>query len=123
MYMRQAQDRAVAAKAAAQEAKATREKQEEGSDGGLNVEGTREASSVSDAARPDAASRPDAAGRPDGAGRPAAVESAAAHESYEGHGGVAHALMRAAETYAAMAQRGVMPPALAPGGTGISLQI
>ena len=112
------QDRAVAAKAAAQEARAAREKQEENSEAAGGVEGTERAQAATPAEN---LSRHDAAGAatgPDGA-----AGSAESRESSSGRGGIAHALVRAAETYAAMAQRGVMPTALAPGGTGISLQI
>lgn len=114
------QDRAVAAKAAIQEARATREKQEENGEAAGGVESTESAQGATPAenlSRRDAA---EAATGPDGA---TAAGSAGSRESSAGHGGVAHALLRAAETYAAMAQRGVMPTALAPGGTGISLQI
>lgn len=124
-----AQDRAVAAKAATQEAKAAREKQEDGEDasgpaGVAGVAGVEEGSGADGvaagaAARPETADRPAAAAASAGPGR---FDSAV--EAREGRtGGIAHALFRAAETYAAMAQRGVMPTALAPGGTGISLQI
>lgn len=118
-----AQDRAVAAKAAAQEARAAREKQEDTDEAAGGVESARNAEGAQAASPTEALSRRDAADAPSG---PAEAESAGSRESStspEGRGGIAHALMRAAETYAAMAQRGVMPTALAPGGTGISLQI
>lgn len=117
-----AQDRAVAAKASAQEARATREKREDNGDGASGVAGVEEASGPEEGARAGAAVRPEGAARVDGPEAVTRPESAASHESRAG-GGIAHALVRAAETYAAMAQRGVMPTALAPGGTGISLQI
>ena len=104
-----AQDRAVAAKAAAQEARATREKREDAEEDATGVaEGARAAAPAAD---PRAQVSPSATGT--GRDETAAVS----HETD------AHALTRAAEAYAAMAQRGVMPTALAPGGTGISLQI
>ncbi|MBD5647558.1 MAG: catalase [Desulfovibrio sp.] len=121
-----AQDRAVAAKAAAQEAKAAREKQEDTEDEATGPAGVAESSgaegvtATGGATRTDTAGRPAAADNPEGAHR---FDSAEAREGQTGRGGIAHALFRAAETYAAMAQRGVMPTALAPGGTGISLQI
>ena len=118
-----AQDRAVAAKAAAQEAKAAREKQEDAGDdasGPRGVEGLAENSGAEGVAAAEGASRTDTGARPAGSDASARFDSA---DTHEGRGGLAHALFRAAETYAAMAQRGVMPTALAPGGTGISLQI
>lgn len=116
-----AQDRAVAARASAAEAEAGRETREEDGDG-QGVDGVEAARRGEAHARAQAASGaenapPDAAARPE---NPVGPESA---ESSSGRGGIGHALLRAAETYAAMAQRGVMPTALAPGGTGISLQI
>lgn len=83
-----AQDQAVAAKASAQEARATREKRED-----------------------------------TGEDTVPAAEDAPRSALAGTHDGFHAASMRAAETYATMAQRGVMPTALAPGGTGISLQI
>lgn len=106
-----AQDRAVAAKASAQETRAAREQREEAEeDGAADGTGTTEgaAAAESAAARRDPASL--SAMAPERPGAP-------------GHEANAHALASAAETYAAMAQRGVMPTALAPGGTGISLRI
>lgn len=94
-----AQDRAVAARASAEEARASREQQDEKADAVGGAGGLESATSKENGFR---AYRAD--------------ETA-------GSGGLRHALMRAAESYAAMAQRGVMPTALAPGGTGISLQI
>ena len=125
-----AQDRAVAAKAAAQEAKAAREKQEDAGDdasgpaGPARAEGLPENSGAEGVAPAGGASRTDTGARSAGADAtegPHRFDSV--RESHAGRGGMAHALFRAAETYAAMAQRGVMPTALAPGGTGISLQI
>lgn len=117
-----AQDRSVAAKAAAQEAKAAREKQEDTDDAsgpaGVEEGSGAEGVAAGAAGRTETADRPAAAAAPPGPGR---FDSAEAREGQTG--GMAHALFRAAETYAAMAQRGVMPTALAPGGTGISLQI
>ena len=112
------QDRAVAAKAAAEEARAAREKQEENGEEASGVEGTERPQGVSPAENLSPRDAAEAATGPDGA-----AGTAESRESSAGRGGFAHALVRAAETYAAMAQRGVMPTALAPGGTGISLQI
>lgn len=110
-----AQDRAVAAKASAQEARATREKREDAetdatdaADGARETE-TREPGETAAARHVPAAS--------------SAAETGTRAATAIGHETNAHALTRAAETYAVMAQRGVMPTALAPGGTGISLQI
>ncbi len=114
-----AQDRAVAAKAATQEAQAAREKRDENSEGAGGVENAQNAEGAQGASPAQNLSRREGADGIEGA----APESAAGRENSPGRGGIAHALMRAAETYAAMAQRGVMPTALAPGGTGISLQI
>lgn len=108
-----AQDRAVAAKASAQEARATREKREE-----ADEDATGAVDGAGASARADAPENP-------AARRAMASPAAWATETPEAdaRGTNAHALARAAESYAAMAQRGVMPTALAPGGTGISLQI
>ncbi|MBD5626421.1 MAG: catalase [Desulfovibrio sp.] len=115
-----AQDRAVAAKAATQEARAAREKRDENSESAGGVENAQNAEGAHGASPAENLSRHEPADGIEGAPAP---ESAAGRENSPGRGGIAHALMRAAETYAAMAQRGVMPTALAPGGTGISLQI
>ncbi|MDE7370389.1 MAG: catalase [Desulfovibrio sp.] len=114
-----AQDRAVAAKAATQEAQAARKKQDENGEAAGGVEGAGSAEGAQGATPAENLSRREGADGPESV----ATESAAGREGSGGRGGIAHALMRAAETYAAMAQRGVMPTALAPGGTGISLQI
>ncbi|MDE7241853.1 putative metalloprotease CJM1_0395 family protein [Desulfovibrio sp.] len=117
------QDRAVAAKASAQETRAAREKQEESQEDAGGVAGAGNQESARDAAPSENLSRGESARATEVA---APGESAGSREtsgSPGGRSGIAHALMRAAETYAAMAQRGVMPTALAPGGTGISLQI
>lgn len=94
-----AQDRTVAARASAEETQARREQQEEKTAAASNRENAKNTASPKDSSTPfqtDETSAP---------------------------GGLRQALLRAAESYAAMAQRGVMPTALAPGGTGISLQI
>lgn len=117
-----AQDRAVAARAAAQEARASREQQEEADESASGVEGAQRSSGAEPVARTDTSVGPENTGRsaaPEAPGDAGARDS----ETTPGRGGIAHALMRAAETYAVMAQRGVMPTSLAPGGTGISLQI
>lgn len=110
-----AQDRAVAARASAQEARATREKREEADENATDAVGSAEATENADAAETGAAGHAPAS--------PAATEHDTAGATDGSHEATAHALTRAAETYAAMAQRGVMPTTLAPGGTGISLQI
>ena len=116
-----AQDRAVAAKAAAQEAQAAREKQEENGEAAGGVEGTESAQGATPAENLSRREPAESAARPEDT--LAAGGAGSRESSGSAGGGIAHALMRAAETYAAMAQRGVMPTALAPGGTGISLQI
>ncbi|MBD5538994.1 MAG: catalase [Desulfovibrio sp.] len=113
-----AQDRVVAAKAASQEARAAREKQGESQEESGGVAGTGNAESAQGASAAENLPRREPVAGTEGG---AAPESAARENS--AGGGIAHALLRAAETYAAMAQRGVMPTALAPGGTGISLQV
>lgn len=110
-----AQDRAVAARASAQEARATREKREEADEDATGAAAGAQATENADAAKTGADGHAPAS--------PAATENDTAGATGGGHEAAAHALTRAAESYAAMAQRGVMPTALAPGGTGISLQI
>lgn len=110
-----AQDRAVAARASAQEARATREKREEADEDATGAAAGAQATENTNAAKTAAAGHGPAPLSASERGTPGATDS--------GHEATAHALIRAAESYAAMAQRGVMPTALAPGGTGISLQI
>lgn len=110
-----AQDRAVAARASAQEARATREKREEADEDATGALAGAEATENADSAKIGADGHAPAS--------PAAMENDTTGATGGSHEATAHALTRAAETYAAMAQRGVMPTALAPGGTGISLQI
>ena len=110
-----AQDRAVAARASAQEARATREKREKADEDATGALTGAEATENADAAKTATDGHAPAS--------PAATENDTAGATGGSHEATAHALTRAAETYAAMAQRGVMPTTLAPGGTGISLQI
>lgn len=110
-----AQDRAVAAKASVQEARAIREKRE---DAGEDATDAVDGAAASE--RTGAAERPAARRAMSG---PSSADTETPGADTGDHGTNAQVLTRAAEAYAAMAQRGVMPTALAPGGTGISLQI
>ena len=106
------QDRQVAARAAAQEARAARDARKEEDDG----EGPAASGLVSTVVEPASAGRTSASD--------AAVSADAAAAALAGTDPVdSAARRRAAGAYADMSMRGVMPTALAPGGTGISLQV
>ena len=106
------QDRQVAARAAAQEARAARDARKEEDDG----EGPAASGLVSAVVEPASAGRTSASD--------AAVSADAAAAALAGTDPVdSAARRRAAGAYADMSMRGVMPTALAPGGTGISLQV
>lgn len=112
------QDRQVAARAAAQEARAARDARKEEDDG----EGPAASGLVSAVVEPASAS--DAAvsaGAADAAAHATALTGAAALAGTDPVDSAAR--RRAAGAYADISMRGVMPTALAPGGTGISLQV
>ena len=113
------QDRQVAARAAAQEARAARDARKEEGDG----EGPAASGLVSAIVEPASAGRTsasDAAVSADAA-QATALTGAAALAGTDPVDSAAR--RRAAGAYADMSMRGVMPTALAPGGTGISLQV
>lgn len=116
------QDRQVAARAAAQEVRAARDARKEEDDGegpaasGL-VSAAVEPASTGQASASDAAVSADAAD----AAHAATVTGAAVLTGTDPVDSAAR--RRAAGAYADMSMRGVMPTALAPGGTGISLQV
>lgn len=136
-----AQDRAVAARAAAQESRAARARSEEKAQDGENGENGEngpdapEGADIATAAHAGSADLA-ASAAPDrgsgeaisGAERPDSADSAIPGAPW-GHAESWAASLaavsgaRAAETYADMALRGVMPTTLAPGGTGISLSV
>ena len=114
------QDRQVAARAAAQEARAARDARKEEDDG----EGPAASGLVSAVVEPASAGRTsasDAADAADAAAHATALTGAAALAGTDPVDSAAR--RRAAGAYADMSMRGVMPTALAPGGTGISLQV
>ena len=114
------QDRQVAARAAAQEARAARGARKEEDDG----EGPAASGLVSAVVEPASAGRTsasDAAVSADAAAHATALTGAAALAGTDPVESAAR--RRAAGAYADMSMRGVMPTALAPGGTGISLQV
>lgn len=139
-----AQDRAVAARAAAQESRAARARSEEKAQNGENGENGDNGENGPDApegaesataanAGPaglaaSAAPEKDSGAAISGAERPNSADSAIPGAPW-GHAEPWAASLaavsgaRAAETYADMALRGVMPTTLAPGGTGISLSV
>lgn len=118
-----AQDRQVAARAAAQESRAQRDKQKEeteesrsvsvpgGMDGTAALAGVEPLDATEGAAPADAVSAPES------------VIAASAGALAASDDAAAQLMRRAAGAYADMAMRGVMPTALAPAGTGISLQV
>lgn len=113
------QDRQVAARAAAQEARAARDARKEEGDG----EGPAASGLVSAIVEPASAGRTsasDTAVSADAA-QATALTGAAALAGTDPVDSAAR--RRAAGAYADMSMRGVMPTALAPGGTGISLQV
>ncbi|MDY3809498.1 putative metalloprotease CJM1_0395 family protein [Desulfovibrio porci] len=121
------QDRQVAARAAAQEARAERDKRKE------EAEESRSAAAsggvpdapVSAGAESLAAAAPADGVDPGAPDAPTESIAAAASAGASPLNGPAELLTRrrAAGAYADMSMRGVMPTALAPGGTGISLQV
>lgn len=117
------QDRQVAARAAVQEVRAARDARKEEDDGegpaasGL-VAAVEEPASAGRTVAADAAVSADAA---DAAAHATALTGAAALAGTDPVDSAAR--RRAAGAYADMSMRGVMPTALAPGGTGISLQV
>lgn len=136
-----AQDRAVAARAAAQESRAARARSEEKAQNGENGENGEngpdapegaESATVANGGSADlaasAAPERDSGAAISGAERPNSADSAIPGAPW-GHAEPWAASLaavsgaRAAETYADMALRGVMPTTLAPGGTGISLSV
>lgn len=136
-----AQDRAVAARAAAQESRAARARSEEKAQNGENGENGENGPDAPEGAESAIAANAGpadlaASAAPDrgsgaaisGAERPNRADSAIPGGPW-GHAEPWAASLtavsgaRAAETYADMALRGVMPTTLAPGGTGISLSV
>lgn len=136
-----AQDRAVAARAAAQESRAARARSEEKARNGENGENGENGPDAPEGAESATAANGGPAGlaasaapdRDSGAAISGAERANSDHSAIPGapwgHAEPWAASLaavsgaRAAETYADMALRGVMPTTLAPGGTGISLSV